>query len=414
MRRVHVLVAATLAALIAAPVQAAVEVKPYGFVLGTYTENFGQGNRTDNPTAANSENKANVGQNQTTSNFSARGTRVGLKLSGGKGPMDSDLSGVIETDFNGVQDNATAGNQDYNSAPRIRLAYVQAKKGNQTFTFGQDWNLAFSPLNPTSLHHQMASIGTAAGNLWNRMIQLRWDADWMKGSDTDVVTKVAVVRPPTTDATVTVGGSSEVAGSGDASGQPGYQGLVELHQKLMGRDFVIGASGSLIHHRYDAGLVAPITGTTNHGTDDGLIAIHAVLPVMEMVTVQAEGFYGRGTQSYKGLGTAFADNVAGSITGRYELSQGGWAQAMVTPMAGWHAGLFYGIENMSKAGLAVATAYRNQNSMANVIWDVSPEMSLSVEGGMIQTNYVGNNNTATAGTQTGHMGYLGLASQYKF
>ncbi len=412
MRRLNVLVAATLAALIAAPAQAAVEVKPYGFVLGTYTENFGQSNRTDNPTMANSANKtAGASQQQTISNFSARGTRIGLKLSGGKGPLDTDLSGVIESDFNGVQD-ASAANQDYNSAPRIRLAYVQAAKGGHTFTFGQDWNQAFSPLNPTSLHHQMASVGTGAGNLWNRMIQLRWDADWLKGSDTDVITKAAVVRAPTTDATVVAAGSGEVAGSGDASGQPLYQALVELHQKLMGRTFIVGVSGSYLHHSYDAGLIVNGVGP-NHHADDGLLSVHASLPVLDMVSVQGEAFYGRGTQSYKGLGVLAADNTAGGNSAQFARSRGGWGQVMVTPMPAVHVGAFYGVEAMERANLAATAAYRNENMMANLIWDVSPEMSLSIEGGHINTNFAGGG-TGVIGSDAGHSSYVGLASQYKF
>lgn len=415
MRRVNVLVAATLAALIAAPVNAAVELKPYGFVLGTFTENFGQPTRTDDPTMAVSQNSGNVGHNQTISNFSARGTRFGLKLNGGKGPLDTDLSGVIEMDFNGIQDQTTTSgaNQDVNASPRIRLAYVQAKKGMNTFTFGHDWVQAFAPLNPTSLHHVMVSIGTSAGNLWNRLDQLRWDADWLNGSDTDIVTKVAVARAPTTDATVTAAPTSgETFGSTDVGGQPMYQGLAEVHQKLMNRTFVVGVSGSYSRHEYTE-ITSP---SVNHHADDGLVAVHVSLPVLDMVSLQGEAFYGRGTQSYKGLDKTFVDTTAGGVTGKYALSRGGWGQVMVTPMAGWHVGAFYGIENMDRTGLtalASNTAYRNENAMANIIWDVSPEMSLSIEGGRIYTRYSAAA-TGGAGTDPGKMGYLGLASQYKF
>src|SRR4051794_16061781 len=98
-----VLVAAVLAASIVAPVSA-VEVKPYGFVHTTYTEGWGRVNTPESPNQAVSENAA--GGNINYGNFSARGTRVGLKLNGGKGPMDMDISGVVEMDFIGLRNSA--------------------------------------------------------------------------------------------------------------------------------------------------------------------------------------------------------------------------------------------------------------------------------------------------------------------
>ena len=133
MRRANVLWATGLAALIAVPVNA-VEVKPYGFVLAEYTESIGRGNTMDTPFQAVSGNKNE--SHQQISNINVRATRFGLNLAGGKGPFDSDASGVIEADFNGLRQTGTATTDSLSFAPRLRLAYMAFKSGIHTVTFG--------------------------------------------------------------------------------------------------------------------------------------------------------------------------------------------------------------------------------------------------------------------------------------
>jgi len=418
-----VLVAAVLAASIVAPVSA-VEVKPYGFVHMTYTEGWGLVNTPESPNQAVSGN--GTGGNANWSNSSARGTRVGLKLNGGKGPMDMDIAGVVEMDFIGIR-NPAGGTDSTATAPRLRLANIKMSKGMNTLTIGQDWTEAIAPLNPISIHHVVQAIGTGAGNLYNRLPQVRWDADWMKGSDTTVVTKVAAVKSFTQDATGKIGtaatspSSTEGYSSGEQSGTPALQAGAELQHKMWGRMFRVGAGVQYLRRTFGGALGSAggagsnITGATNRRSTELLYAVHTALPILSMLEVQGEAFYGKGGETMQALnnGGSFTDPIGGgNITSR--LSRGGWGQMTVKPIAGWRVSALYAIENQERAGLSTAAAtpaaFKNEEMIGSLIWDVSPELALSVEGGRIYTVFANN----ATGAATGRAAYVGLASQYKF
>jgi len=407
-----VLVAAVLAASIVAPVSA-VEVKPYGFVHMTYTEAWNRVNQTESPNQAVSQN-AVANQDRVAANMSARGTRFGLKMTGGKGPWDSDLAGVIELDFIGIR-NPSAATDAAATAPRIRLANMKMSKGMHTFTLGQDWTEAIAPLNPFSVHHVVQSLGTGAGNLYNRLAQIRWDADWMKGADTTVVTKVAAVRPHSADSSPA--GSTftgtEGTSSGDLSGGPMWQALAELQHKMDGRTWRLGAGVQYLRRSFVGPVTAP-TGATNKRSTELLYAAHWVAPILASLEFQGEAFYGKGGEALQALntGTAITDPTGGGhITSRN--SRGGWGQLTYKFMPGWRVAGMYAIENMERTGLSATSAHMNEEMVGSLTWDVSPELAMSVEGGRIHTVFAGNG-TGGVGTDPGNAKYVGFASQYKF
>jgi hypothetical protein len=402
----------TLAALtLASPAFASVQVKPYGFVLVNYVENWNRPNLADVPTQAVSASNA-APPNQNTSLFTARQTRLGLDLAGGRGPWDSGLSGVVEGDFFGLRNSGAAGLDAMAPAPRLRLAYIQAKKGSQTVVFGQDWVKAFAPLNPASLVHVAIAPLTNSGNLWNRLPQLRWDADWDLGGEWKAGTKVALVRSFTADESgriasapagnnATAATASDLAGSGEFSGGPAYQALAELVRKVDGRAWIVGASVQYLRESFNSVVPAP-AGASNHRVEGLLGSAHFVLPVLARCELSGEGFYGRSDQNLQGLGSVYND--LGSV--RTSQTRGGFVQARLKPLEDWSFNLMAGFESIDQLGLAAGSIYRNQTFAANAVWDASPELALSVEFGRIHSTFV----DALAGESKS----LGLAAQYKF
>lgn len=405
--------AAVALVLAAGPAGAAVNVKPYGFILANYTQSWGRPNAVDVPVTAVSGGVTAAG-NQNTSVFTARQTRLGLSVTGGKGPAGSDLSGTVEADFFGLRNSGTNSQDVLNSAPRLRLAYLQAKRGDDLFVAGQDWDKAFAPLNPSSLLHQAVPSMSSSGNLWNRIPQVRWERTWPLREGWALGTKLALVRAFTADETgrtTTAGGTTfavptavDAAGSGEYSGGPAYQGLVELEGTWGARPLTAGLSAQHVRETFNAAEPAP-AGATDMQASGTLVAAHLDLPIPgcpAKPSLTGEAFYGRGDQNSNGLGSIYND------LGKPRLSQtrGGWVQLAASPFAGWRFDAIAGFESLDRAGLAAGTIYRNETLSVNGIWDVSPDFSLSAELGRIHSYYVA--------ALRGDSENLGLAAEYKF
>jgi hypothetical protein len=390
----------------------AVEVKPYGFVLASYTQSWGRPNAVDVPTIAASNGSLAAG-NQNTSAFSARQSRLGLSLSGGKGPGDSDLSGAVEADFFGLRNTGSSSADVLASSPRLRLAYLQAKRGEDVFVFGQDWDKAFAPLSPASLLHLAVPSLSNSGNLWNRLPQLRWDRTWKLGAEWSLGTKLALVRSFSADETgrvTTAGGTTfavptavDSAGSGEFSGGPAYQALAQLERSLDGRPLAAGVSLQYVRETFNAAAPPPAgAGTRATGM---LYAAHFDIPIPGGAlkpSVSGEAFFGRGDQNSNGLGSFYNDLGAA----RLSQTRGGWAQLGAAPFKGWRFHAAAGFESLDQTGLATATIYRDETMTLNAIWDVSPELSLSAEAGRIHSYYVN--------ALRGDSENAGLAAQYRF
>lgn len=394
------------AGVLAAAPTFAVDVKPYGFILANYAQSWSRPNFADVPTEAVSDSNAQP-PNQNLSLFTVRQSRLGLNLSGSKGPWDSDLTGVVEIDFFGLRNTGSAGLDVNTVAPRLRLAYMQAKRGDQAVFFGQDWVKAFAPLNPESLVHVAIAPLSNSGNLWNRLPQLRWDADWDLGGDWGAGTKVALVRSFSADeagrtaGAATVATASDLAGSGEFSGGPAYQALTELKRKLGGRTFVVGASMQYLRESFNSVVPQP-AGAQNRQVDGLLGSAHFVLPLMEAATLSGEGFYGRSDQNLNGLGTVYND--AGTV--RTSQTRGGFAQLQIRPVKGWRFNIMTGFEDLDQTGMPAAAIYRNETISANAMWVASPDLTLSLEFGRIHSYFV----SALAGDTKS----LALAAQYRF
>jgi hypothetical protein len=103
-----------------------------------------------------------------------------------------------------------------------------------------------------------------------------------------------------------------------------------------------------------------------------------------MLELKGEGFYGRGDQDMNGLGAVY-DN-AGAVG--QSLVRGGWVQATLKPVDKWSVNAMAGFESDQEDSIASGAIYRNGEEAVNVMWDVSPELTMSLEFGHIHSFYV--------------------------
>lgn len=397
-------------ALAAPPAAAAVELKPYGFVLVNAIEHFNRPNFLDVPTQALSTDDRDT--RDTYGNFHVRQSRLGLNAQGVAGPGASLGSATIELDFWGNRASGAAGNDALQSGVRLRLAFVQLQWEKHSLLLGQDWVKAFSPLNPASLVHQAIAPLSGSGNLWNRTPQARWEGK-LAGEESfaSVTARAALARAFSADQagrTTTAAGTAvpsvsqpDQPGSGESSGLPAFQGLLEAARKLPNGTLAIGVSGQYLRQRFLPGVVSGPAGATQ-GTTNGLLgSAHATLPVLKSLELSGEAFYGRADMGLQGLSQVYADGASVKTS----RTRGGWVQAALKPAAGWKLHLAHGVAKVDETGLAIGRAYRNESTTLNAIWEAAKELSFSVEYGLIRTFFVGK--------AAGRTHSLGLAALYK-
>ena len=407
-RRTWRVVAASLAlSPVSVSPSRAAELKPYGFVLVNAIEHWNRPSILDIPTQASSTDDPDT--RDTYNAFHARQTRVGLTAKGIDSPGGSQASATVEMDFWGNRAAGTPGNDVLQAGPRLRLAFIQLQWERHGVLLGQDWVKAFSPLNPASLMHQAIPAMHNSGNLWNRIPQLRWDGRFEPSNrGTALNAKFALARAFSADqsgrttAGVAAANQTDQPGSGETSGGPAYQALLEAVRKIDGREFIVGVSGQYLRQKFRPGVVAGPAGAPSGTTGGALVALHAVLPMHAVFELSGEGFFGRSDMALQGLGQIYAD---GTLI-RTSQTRGGWVQATFKPAPPWKVNLIEGGEKVDETGLAIGKPYRNETLMANVIWDGSKGLSVSAEYGMIRTYF--------AGRAAGRAHNLGLAAMCKF
>lgn len=407
----HSFLCALFAALASPHGASAAELKPYGFVLVNAIEHFNRPNFLDVPTQALSTDDRDT--RDTYGNFHVRQSRLGLNAQGVVGPGASLGSATIELDLWGNRASGAAGNDALQSGVRLRLAFVQLQWERHSLVLGQDWVKAFSPLNPTSLVHQAIAPFSNSGNLWNRTPQARWEGKLLpEESGATVLARAALARAFSADQagrTTTAAGTAvpsvsqpDQPGSGESSGLPAVQALLEASRKLPNGTLAVGVSGQYLRQRFLPGVVSGPAGAAQ-GTTDGLLgSAHATLPLLKSVELSGEAFYGRSDMGLQGLSQVYADGT--SV--RTSQTRGGWVQAAFKPRAAWKLHLAHGVAKVDETGLAIGRTYRNESTVANAIWEAAKELSFSIEYGLIRTFFVGK--------AAGRTHSLGLAALYKF
>ncbi|HPA56552.1 MAG TPA: DcaP family trimeric outer membrane transporter [bacterium] len=222
-----------------------VKFKPYGFF-----ELAGYG--TDSLFTYNDLMLFVNDENGSTSNISARNTRLGLDVSI---PYVTavDLSGKVEIDFLGGL--AGSGMAESNVGMRMRHAYLKIGKTFKTgttlsFIAGQTWATATIPIFPNLIN---PSYGWGKGNLWTRLPLAEIEVA-QKAGPVDMGLKFAAAKP-ITGASANKGGFLEMnVDAGDVSHWPSLQGQLYLKAKFAGIDLLAAAGGAYGRENYVDGI----------------------------------------------------------------------------------------------------------------------------------------------------------------
>lgn len=158
----------TLATLgVSSPARAAVEWKPYGFLLpnievsSSAVESFSQPNMSA-PTAAGNPSAA-VAPDRARSTFEVAQSRLGTKII----PSDK-VMGQVEIDFIDF----TKASPTTAALSRLRIAKIEYSiNENHRILFGQDWDL-FSPLGPHSMNFVGHYFEAGDGGFMRHQLQL--------------------------------------------------------------------------------------------------------------------------------------------------------------------------------------------------------------------------------------------------
>jgi hypothetical protein len=132
-----------------------------GFISATYflqdqSFAFGNGQNAEWPTT-------DRGTNQWFNGGDVRNTRLTLAFSGPKLPDGWNFGAAIEGDFFGGF-NGTGAFSHQQPTPRLRLAYVDLKKGGTTLRIGQFWSPLFGEV-PVSLSHIAFPLGYGSAGM---------------------------------------------------------------------------------------------------------------------------------------------------------------------------------------------------------------------------------------------------------
>src|SRR5258708_6817703 len=251
-----------------------VQASLYGFLMTNVIYNDHRPNFIDVPTLATSESTVGTGPNESSFNLVARQSRLGFKLNAPGWNDTVKVNGVLEMDFWGLRATSGASNDIVQTAPRLRLAFLRVEEGPWAGEAGQDW-MILAPLNPTSLARQAIPALSAAGNLWNRLPQVRaeyrnsrWGA------------KLGILRPFSADETgrvvagVNSANQTDQPGSGEFGRLPMIQWLAELTPKIAERVWTVGISGSYMRQSFTAPVLGGAAGPASANVHSYMPAVH--------------------------------------------------------------------------------------------------------------------------------------------
>ena len=292
------------------PVTGAVTVTPYGFVRLDVIFND---SRLSNPQFPNYV-LAESGDTADDSELSIhpRLTRVGLKMEPEKVGDRSEVSGLIEIDFQG-------GGSESRQTPRMRHAFVAIKTFGLEFLGGQTWDLV-SPLFPAANND---ALMWNAGNPGDRRPQFR--VTHTSSAGTGKVRIAGAFGMPNAIDLQDLDGNGQLDGLDAAL--PTAQGLVEYTRGK----WIVGAWGHAAQQ--EVGPVAPDDdGPFPDGIDEEtfqsfLAGAHLKVPLGEKAWLQGEGFIGENAPDVRaGIGQGINTETLQEIA-----TMGGWAEVGVQP-----------------------------------------------------------------------------------
>jgi hypothetical protein len=369
------------------------ERKPAGFDLGPWTAipqgiiffnlfgNTGGNNNADIPLFASSGDAS--------ASASVRQTRLGLRLVGPR-VAGADLNGIVETDFLGGFPSVGVGEPF--PLIRLRLAYARMEWEKTTLTVGQDW-MIFSPNNPVSIASAAIPQLVTAGNLWQRLPQIR--VERRGGSDLKWVGQAAVVMPGTGDFPNTPAAFFLQPGAGARSRLPHFQARVGATSQDWlghGKPAVVGVSG---HY----GRARVTVASADHNSDVFGTALDWSLPIAPRLTLAGEAFLGRNLAGFQGgvfqgINPDFAlrqDGVVIPAGVRGIGTRGGWAQLGFAPPGQDNLTFYasYGLDDPRDGDLLSTPArdWRSRNTAfaLSFIHKLSPQFNWGLEFRRMET-----------------------------
>ncbi len=349
-------------------------IKLYGTLLFNAFSNDTHSNNEDIPSFALPRSAGPV------DNFgaTARQARLGLSLSG-LNAAGAKLSGTLETDFFGGAPTLSNGvNMD---VIRMRLAFGRLDWTHFAVEAGQDWAV-FAPLNPTSLAEFAIPEFSSSGNLWIRTPQIR--AEWKSGlsHDRGFLWQLAALDPNIGD-NPDVFSTARQPGAGELGRLPAVETRLALSGHVAGRAATLGLSG----HWGTAKNSSVSSGVAlTRSFESWGAAVDYNIPLSSFMALSGEAYAGRALGLFSGgiAQTVFpvhepGDNGVGT--------RGGWLQLQFDLTGHWQTNVAYGIDLPEKANLSTGSRSKNQSYMANILWHVSPNVTLGLDWRRFLTDY---------------------------
>jgi len=284
--------------------------------------------------------------------FNVRDTRLGIAITG-PSLNGWDASGRFESDFYGSDPSS-------NGSLRIRLAYINFKKGGTQIRIGQDWNQIAS-LNPSTVDFAIMGYN---GNLWNRVPQITLTQDLGSG----LQGLLTVYRYRWND---------------DDDSFGGVKNDTQINMPW------VGGKISYATHLFDSKKKAhlAIAGAVRDGEVNGndvtpyLAACELKVP-FGMFELTGEGYMGQG------LGLEyFHHNNSFNSNGHAILTKGGFGQLKTQLMDNLAVNVGYGADDPKDSDAGDGIYRYSEYTFGNVMIDVMKDITAGVEVAYVETNW---------------------------
>ena len=279
----------------------AAELTPYGFIRFDAVLDDSKLNHHQYPNWVKSE-PPGAGNNGNLTMY-PRLTRLGARLTPLQLGEDSEIGGVIETDFQN-------GGSESRQILRLRKAYFNLRKGDWHFLAGQTWDL-ISPLFPAANNDGMM---WNTGNLGDRHPQAR--LTYKPG--TGFSAAVAVGQTGAVD-------KKDLDGNGVLDGSEAMMPFVQTRVGIERSKLKAGAWA----HWATEETATPVAGTSSFTST--VVGVDFSVSPADRLTIEGEGWTGSNLSDIRG-GSGQGINTG---TGEEIPSSGGWVHLLVKPGEGW-------------------------------------------------------------------------------
>lgn len=299
--------------------------KPYGFF-----ELYGYGND-----ASFSYNDLMIyvsDEKKSTSNISARNTRLGLDIAV---PYITsfDLSSRLEIDFFGSLPDS--GNAEPSVGIRMRHAYFKLSKtfkSKTTLTLlaGQTWATAIIPTFPSVIN---PAAGWGAGNPWNRLPLAELSLVQSAGK-IDMGIKFAAAKP-ITGASANRRSFIEInIDAGDASHWPSLQSQIFVKSNFSMVNFYWAAAGAYGRENYTGGIKINGAETPTYGDEVEVWLFNTALQLThKYAEIQGKFYIGENLDMFGVFGGSLIIDNQGYVTDSMR-AMGYWAELSLKPFKG--------------------------------------------------------------------------------